>query len=144
MQNYTSTPDVADKLGLGFPLTKSAFTNTESHCQFLLVCNIRSSLCGAKYRPLSLGFYLISLIPVFCLFYPTNSILNGLFFPLLCQLQNYKPDRKLALKSCGTEHFLKLLILGERTPPSQCVEQNEGAGHLWDATYPWIMWPGMV
>lgn len=35
------------------------FTSTESYC--FVVCNIvRSSLFGAAYRPLSLGFYLIS------------------------------------------------------------------------------------
>lgn len=36
MQNYTSTPDVADKLEVGFPHTKSAFTTQNPIVTFFL------------------------------------------------------------------------------------------------------------
>ena len=75
MQNQLSTPDVAGKMGLRFPLTKSNSVPLprQNHIvlgvfvsSFLFCCNIiRSSLFGTKYRSLSLGFYLMSMMLVF-------------------------------------------------------------------------------
>lgn len=80
---------------------------------FFFVCNIiRLSICGAKYRPLSLGFYLLSWFQ-YSLCSTLLIALWILFFPLLCQLQSYKPDKKLSSKACGKEHFLKMLIVRE-------------------------------